>query len=89
MMDFGFKLSAYRKHLTSFRLEPGARICIGCGSCSASCPAGSLSGMSMRKVLLALQRGQDVQDMLRCCMLCGKCVDACPAAALSIAVGRK
>lgn len=60
------------------RLEPGARICIGCGSCSASCPAGSLSGMSMRKVLLALQRGQDVQDMLRCCMLCGKCVMVCP-----------
>ncbi len=60
------------------RLEPGARICIGCGSCSASCPAGMLSGMSVRKVLLALQRGRNAGEMLRCCMLCGKCTIVCP-----------
>jgi len=37
-----------------------------------------LSGMSVRKVLLALQRGQDVREMLQCCMLCGKCTMVCP-----------
>lgn len=60
------------------RLESGASVCMGCGSCSATCPAGALSGMSVRRVLLALQRGQDAKDMLRCCMLCGKCTMVCP-----------
>lgn len=59
-------------------LEAGARVCIGCGSCSASCPAGNLSGMSVRKILLAVQRGQSVRNMLQCCMLCGKCTMVCP-----------
>lgn len=88
MTDFGFTL---KKSATMdlrkvddvrfeelCRTESGARVCIGCGSCSASCPAGSLSGMSVRKVLLALQRGQDVRGMLQCCMLCGKCTMVCP-----------
>ncbi|MCQ2083537.1 MAG: 4Fe-4S dicluster domain-containing protein [Bacteroidaceae bacterium] len=88
MMDFGFKLSKSSTiDLTDVKTdrfeqlckqEPGARVCIGCGSCSASCPAASLSGMSMRKVLLAMQRGQDVRPMLRNCMLCGKCTMVCP-----------
>jgi len=60
------------------RIEPGAGVCIGCGSCSASCPAGEMSGMSVRRVLLALQRGQEVGKMLQCCMLCGKCTIVCP-----------
>lgn len=87
-MDFGFSLSKSStidlgktddaRFEELCRLEPGARTCIGCGSCSASCPAGSLSGMSMRKVLLSVQRGQDVRKMLQCCMLCGKCTMVCP-----------
>lgn len=88
MTDFGFKLSKSStidlsrvdngKFEQLCGLEPGARTCIGCGSCSASCPAVCLSGMSMRKVLLAMQRGQDVRPMLRHCMLCGKCTMVCP-----------
>ncbi len=88
MTDFGFKLSKSstidlsKVDTSQFeqlcRLEPGARTCISCGSCSASCTAGSLSGMSMRKVLLSMQRGQDIRPMLKSCMLCGKCTMVCP-----------
>jgi Fe-S oxidoreductase len=36
--------------------------------------------MSVRKVLLGLQRGrmQEVEKMLSNCMLCGKCTMVCP-----------
>ena len=89
-MDFGFKLSKsstidldkadtglYEKLC---KLEPDARICMGCGSCSATCTAGPFNGMSLRKVILGLQRGQDVRPMLQGCMLCGKCTMVCPRA---------
>jgi len=88
MTDFGFTLSRSstldpgkmdsERFEQLCRMESGALVCIGCGSCSASCPAAGLSGMSVRKVLLALQRGQDVREMLQCCMLCGKCTMVCP-----------
>lgn len=87
-MDFGFKLSPsstvnldtvdttiYRRLV---EMEPGAAACMACGSCTATCTAGPYSGMSVRKVILALQRGADVKDMLSCCMLCGKCTMVCP-----------
>ena len=62
------------------RMEPDALICMGCGSCTATCTAGPWSGMSVRKVLLAMQRGrmQEVEKMLSNCMLCGKCTMVCP-----------
>lgn len=88
MIDFGFGLSRSSSvrldevDLTLYRelekLEPDVRICMGCGSCSATCTAGPWSGMSVRKVILALQRGQDVSGMLSNCMLCGKCTMVCP-----------
>jgi len=88
MTDFGFTLSKSATIILNevedkrfedvCRLEPGAKVCIGCGSCSACCPAGGLSGMSVRKVILAIRRGQDVSKMLQCCMLCGKCSMVCP-----------
>lgn len=89
-MEFGFSLSPssaieldrtdnslYEKLCS---IEPGARTCIGCGSCSATCTARDLSGMSVRKLLLGLQRGrrQEVEQMLSNCMLCGKCTMVCP-----------
>ena len=90
MMDFGFKLSRsatidldkadtglYEKLC---KLVPDARICMGCGSCSATCTAGPFNGMSLRKVILGLQRGQDMRPMLQGCMLCGKCTMVCPRA---------
>ena len=90
MMDFGFSLapssaidldkvdlSRYERLVS---MEPDARICMACGSCSATCTAAPFSGMSVRKVLLGLQRGQDreVDRMLSACMLCGKCTMVCP-----------
>ncbi|MBO4567145.1 MAG: hypothetical protein J5695_07955, partial [Bacteroidales bacterium] len=70
MIDFGFSLSrssavqldevdlGLYKELE--RLEPDVRICMECGSCSATCTAGPWSGMSVRKVIHGLQRVQSV-----------------------------
>jgi len=87
-MDFGFKISPSaaidldKVDLTLYNklveLEPDALKCMACGSCSATCTAQPWSGMSVRKVLLALQRGRDVSGMLSGCMLCGKCTMVCP-----------
>ena len=89
-MDFGFKLSPSsavnldqvdrRRYDRLVQLVPDASTCIGCGSCSATCTASSWTGMSVRKVLLGLQRGRDaeVDRMLSACMLCGKCSMVCP-----------
>ena len=88
MTDFGFKLSkssilnldevdpSLFDKLCS--MEPDARICMACGSCSATCPASEFSGMSVRKVILSLRRGQDVRPLMSNCMLCGKCSMVCP-----------
>ncbi|MBO6170506.1 MAG: 4Fe-4S dicluster domain-containing protein [Bacteroidales bacterium] len=95
MIDFGFGLSrssAVRLDevdLTLYRklekLEPGVRTCMSCGSCTATCTAGPWSGMSVRKVILDLQRERasaeghgEVRKMLSACMLCGKCSMVCP-----------
>lgn len=61
-------------------VEPDAMRCMACGSCSATCPAAAFSGMSVRKVLLCLQRGKekDAFRMMSNCMLCGKCTMVCP-----------
>ena len=89
-MDFGFgltpssaiELDALDNGLFEklCSIEPGARTCIACGSCSATCTASGYSGMSVRKLLLDLQRGrnQEVEQMLSHCMLCGKCTMVCP-----------
>lgn len=86
--DFGFKISKsstlnidscdtglYEKLC---EVIPDAKICIACGSCSSTCPASGFSGMSVRKVILGLQRGEDVRKMLTNCMLCGKSSMVCP-----------
>lgn len=89
-MDFGFKLSPSsavnldRVDLSLYErllaLEPDAKICMACGSCSAACTAAPFTGMSVRKVLLAIQRGKEKEAaaMLSGCMLCGKCTMVCP-----------
>lgn len=88
MMDFGFRLSPSSAidldkvdrsvYEDLVKLEPDIKMCMACGSCSATCTAGPYSGMSLRKVILGLQRGTDVSKMLSCCMLCGKCTMVCP-----------
>ncbi|MCF0173123.1 MAG: 4Fe-4S dicluster domain-containing protein [Bacteroidales bacterium] len=61
-------------------VEPDVMRCMSCGSCSATCPAGNFSGMSVRKLILNLERGreEEVVKMVRSCMLCGKCLMVCP-----------
>lgn len=88
MMDFGFKLAASstidldKVDLTLYKkiaqIEPDIKRCMACGSCSATCTAGEFSGMSVRKMILAMQRGKDITKMLSNCMLCGKCTMVCP-----------
>lgn len=90
MKDFGFKISpssainldkvdrARFDELCS--VENDAVRCMACGSCSATCPAAGYSGMSIRKVLLYLQRGKEEEAfrLMSACMLCGKCTMVCP-----------
>lgn len=90
MGGFGFKLSRSsavnmdKVDRAAFNelciVEPDALRCISCGSCSATCMAGQYSGMSVRKVLLCLQRGKEKEAfrMMSACMLCGKCTMVCP-----------
>lgn len=87
---FGFKISPSsainldKVDLHKFRelctVEPDAMRCMACGSCSATCPSADFSGMSMRKLLLNLQRGkeQEAFRLMSNCMLCGKCTMVCP-----------
>jgi len=88
MIDFGFGLSRSaavnldEADLSLYRqlekLEPGVRTCMACGACTATCSASPWSQTSVRKVILALQRGQDPGPYLQNCMLCGKCTMVCP-----------
>ena len=90
MSGFGFRLSPSsainldkvdRSRFEELCLiEPDALRCMSCGSCSATCPAAQFSGMSIRKVLLNLQRGKEEEAfrLMSNCMLCGKCTMVCP-----------
>lgn len=88
MTNFGFKISKSstvdlnKADISRFerlcRVVPEARTCMNCGSCSATCTACSFGEMSLRHVLLGIQRGQDVREMLSHCQLCGKCMMVCP-----------
>ena len=88
MIDFGYKISKSstidldKTDKTIYEelcmVEPDTRICMNCGSCSATCTAASFGSMSLRQVILKLQRGEDVKNMLSNCQLCGKCVMVCP-----------
>lgn len=90
MINFGFSIAPSstinldKVDQTKFdrlhEAEQDVAKCMACGSCSSTCPAGRFSGMSVRKVILALQRGRekDAVKMLKGCMLCGKCSMVCP-----------
>lgn len=89
-MDFGFRISPssainldnidLERFEELHKAEPDVYKCMACGSCSATCPASAYSGMSLRKVILALQRGKEKEaiGLMRNCMLCGKCTMVCP-----------
>jgi len=60
--------------------ESGFMICISCGSCTASCTAGSFTAFSYRQLCQSIRRGQTdhVINELSKCMFCGKCRLVCP-----------
>lgn len=90
MTDFGFSIAPTRLiDLDRANLGPGrralaevpsARLCIGCGTCTAGCTAAQFSHFNIRRTHLAFSRGQTagLAEGLDHCMLCGKCLLVCP-----------
>ena len=90
MADFGFAISAtraieYDKNSTKCaeyvqQKVPTAMLCIGCGSCTATCTAGNFTGFNIRKIQMLMKRGEnrEYREQLHKCMLCGKCQMLCP-----------
>lgn len=90
MKAFGFTISQGRvenlDELNRDKIEdlldrvPSYKLCIGCGSCAASCTAGQLVDFNIRRVHTAFSRGDTagLDQALKKCMLCGKCTLVCP-----------
>lgn len=92
-MDFGFTINQPRtigmdamdnnKLQDILRSEPTLLLCIGCGTCSATCTAGALMAskpFGLRQSLHLIRRGafDEARQSLNACMLCGKCRMVCP-----------
>ena len=90
MIDFGYNINKDNQidydmndHAVMQDLmldEPTANLCIFCGSCTATCTAGSLTSFNIRKLSLLLKRGEmaEVAQEINKCMFCGKCALVCP-----------
>ncbi|MCX6281575.1 MAG: 4Fe-4S dicluster domain-containing protein [Bacteroidetes bacterium] len=90
MIDFGYTLTRDRQldyDRGDFRflrivraMEPSLDVCIGCGSCTATCSAGHFTGFNIRKLHTLIQRGDNetIKAELKKCMFCGKCQLVCP-----------
>ena len=90
MVDFGFGLvPSSRINLDLFdkekyaelvEIEPDARICMACGSCTAVCTAGKFTHTSLREAIENIFNAKDESalESLKACQLCGKCSMVCP-----------
>lgn len=60
--------------------EPTLALCIACGCCAATCTAAEHTRFSLRRINIALKRGENdiVRGEISRCMLCGKCSMLCP-----------
>lgn len=60
--------------------EPTLDLCIGCGSCTATCSTGHFTGFNIRMIHTLARRGElrKMQKDLPRCMFCGKCQLVCP-----------
>jgi heterodisulfide reductase subunit C len=60
--------------------EPSINLCIGCGSCTATCTAGNFTTFNIRRVHTFIRRGETARARkeLQKCMFCGKCQLTCP-----------
>jgi heterodisulfide reductase subunit C len=77
-IDYDSKDLRISRYLTAH--EPSFRICIACGTCSATCSAGVFTNFSLREMIGNIKRGEvrDIKKEAEKCMLCGKCQLACP-----------
>ncbi len=90
MVNFGYstlKVNIHDLDNVNFKLadsisfdEPSFNLCIACGSCSATCTAGSFTNFSFRQMCHQILRGENSEAIAESekCMLCGKCTLACP-----------
>ena len=90
MKSFGYTISRDRqidfdaidRKIAGFiqEMEPSIRLCIGCGSCTATCSAGHFTSFNIRRVHTFIQRGETLhlKNEIMKCMLCGKCQLVCP-----------
>lgn len=89
-MDFGFTVNQPRT-INLDEMDSGLRddiisrertmlLCIGCGSCTATCTAGQFASFSLRQTQHLIRRGEYAlaRKSLAECMLCGKCRMVCP-----------
>lgn len=90
MVDFGYQLSKDRqidydknnKDVINYVIskEPSIKICISCGTCTATCSAGNFTDFNLRRLFSLIKRGEhkEAKENIDKCMLCGKCILACP-----------
>jgi len=90
MIDFGYaplKINIHDLDKADLSLmdwitarDESFRLCITCGSCTATCTAGNFTSFSFREFCHSIRRGE-VEKAVReseKCMLCGKCTLVCP-----------
>ena len=60
--------------------EPSINLCIGCGSCTATCSTGQFTSFNIRRLHTFTRRGEirNLKQELQKCMFCGKCQLICP-----------
>jgi heterodisulfide reductase subunit C len=60
--------------------EPSINLCIGCGSCAATCSTGHFTDFNIRRVHTLTRRGETkhLKKEIMKCMFCGKCQLVCP-----------
>ena len=82
LKDNSFDYDRADRRISDFLLErePSLNLCIGCGSCSATCSAGHFTEFNIRRLHTAVRRGDTgkIKAELRKCMFCGKCQLVCP-----------
>jgi len=90
MINFGYTINTDRqidydnndRRIAAFlsEHEPTFRICISCGTCTATCSAGNFTYFNLREMIVMLKRGEtrQLKEDVTKCMLCGKCQMACP-----------
>ncbi|PKM92525.1 MAG: (4Fe-4S)-binding protein [Euryarchaeota archaeon HGW-Euryarchaeota-1] len=90
MINWGYTIQKDRqidfdkndKRIAKFVLEkePTFKLCMACGTCTATCSAGNLTDFNIRKLNILLRRGEisEIKEEIDKCMFCGKCQLACP-----------